>query len=117
MKITFDQLALEVVRLAKESPDYVYPGDDSTGCTYTRVLADGGEKPPCLFGQALLNLGVPQEKIYGFDGPIKAMMDYLKIDYRPEQGFWASNVQQAQDDRAPWGPIVIEYGPPPLTGP
>lgn len=60
-KLTWDNLESEVVRLAKENPDYVdLHAAQVRGCSY---LPSGIYKG-CIVGQALTNLGVDATMLY-----------------------------------------------------
>lgn len=63
-KITIKAMNKELRRLMKENPDYIYSYlDDSDICSYTTGLNGKG----CLFGQALINLGLSKHHFDGYD--------------------------------------------------
>jgi len=110
--ITFDALAGEVIRLATESPNYVYPGDPSIGCTYTDR---GHDQPACLWGRAMLNLGVAHSLLYMESTFINSLLPNLGIEATARQIEWALDVQRMQDQRLSWGRAVAIAGPCPFT--
>lgn len=104
MKISTDQLWDEVVKVAAERPDYVYPDLD-----YCHYESDG--QPACLVGHALHRLGVPVETLALFDfesGGIEQVVgdnpDLFEGGGKPLYAVsWA---QQLQDEGLPWGGAV-----------
>jgi hypothetical protein len=105
MEITFAELAAEVRRLAAERPDYTYP-NTINGCTYTTDTRNGITTPPCLFGQALLNLGASESVLEGEYNRIRVLMTTVGIFYGTTEGDWAAMVQAGQDDHARWADAV-----------
>jgi hypothetical protein len=110
--ITFDALAREVIRFVEESPNYVYPGDASSGCTYTDM---GVTSPACLWGRAMLNLGVAHSLLYQESTFINSLLPRLGIEATARQIEWAWDVQRMQDQRLSWGRAVAIAGPCPFT--
>jgi hypothetical protein len=122
MTITFEQLETEVRRLATEQPDYIYPANANGGkipsrinpgdttpcppCVYTQHQ----DKPPCIFGQALLNLGVPAEQLHDQYTSIRGLLGVLGIEATRDQYLWASAVQESQDAMTPWGLAIGSDG-------
>jgi hypothetical protein len=111
MILTFDRLALEVIRLAEERPDFVYPANGVGGCTYVDESEERGyASPPCLWGEAMLNLGVSHAVLFGESEFIPAVLSRVGIDATPAQLNWATKVQQRQDARHPWADAVVLAG-------
>jgi hypothetical protein len=116
MILTFDRLALEVIRLAEERPDYIYPANGVGGCTYVDESEERGyASPPCLWGQAMLNLGVSHAALFGESGFIREALPRVGIDATPAQLNWAMKVQGQQDSRRPWGEALASAGKCPFT--
>lgn len=95
---TVDQINQEILRLCKEKPDHinlpvVVKVRNSTiqRCSYT-----SGPNGPCLFGQALINLGIKPPRD---DKDISQMKD---VDAPP----WWDWIQHRQDQGAAWGSLV-----------
>jgi len=104
--VTFDELAAEVKRLAAERPHFTYP-DSTGGCTYVDETEDlGYYSPPCLFGQSLLNLGIPDVVLRGEGNRIRTVMQLVGITFKPQEGNWASMVQSEQDSGVSWGEVI-----------
>ena len=109
--ITVKQLELEVRRLANENPDYIYkfPANTTT-CRYIDHATNTGS---CLFGQALVNLGVPTEEFGMFEGRgITTLYGGLVarglLEPTPPTEYveWFAGVQMGQDTGNPWGTAV-----------
>lgn len=101
--IDLGQLEAEVRRLAAENPNYRYP--HTNGCVYVERGPGGGLCGSCLFGVALINLGVdPQELDLGDHVAIALLLD--RNGFAGPQIEWFQAVQNFQDDRRPWGEAV-----------
>ncbi len=97
---TVNQINQEILRLCKEKPDYINLSSVVVigKSTITRCSYVGGPNGPCLFGQALKNLGMelPREdedisQLKGVDAPK-----------------WWDDIQYRQDQGAAWGSLVEE---------
>ena len=107
IEVTFAEIAAEVKALAASRPDYVYPVAASGGCTYVdESKALGYHSPACLFGQAMLNLGVPDSELRDRNDFIRDVLSDLEIRFTNDEGNWAMRVQSAQDREIPWGVAV-----------
>jgi hypothetical protein len=116
--ITQYDVVQEVRKIAAERPDFIYRKPqyksngvlvDSASCMY--INSPEGEEPipGCIFGHALLNLGVEPDRIRKYEGAIassivrnllrEATVDVLNAD-------WMNKVQDAQDDGVAWGDAV-----------
>ena len=74
-KFTEKDVLNEVVRLGRERPDFVYNDQperkaylenkqgSSLGCSYTSAVLGSDKGEGCIVGQALMNLGVPEEAL------------------------------------------------------
>lgn len=106
--VTFRQVCEEVVRLADESPDYVYPSVGGGGCYYS--YGDTPDCKGCIFGQAFQNLGLDKEVLSKFDAATNLAdsgVSFLVKAYWPEEyGQYytrsASNCQIMQDIEKSW---------------
>lgn len=107
--ITADMVNDEIIRLAEEYPEATYIiKDESRSCLYTEGAAGPGSG--CLFGQALLNLGVPKELLMEFDhqyfvdnSDIRVLSSYLNLG--STDPLWPT-IQTSQDIGEPWGDAV-----------
>lgn len=109
MSITYEQVKAEVIRLATERPDFVYPPDaEGTGrtCFYRDYTTEDG-KPPCIWGQAFINLGQPVPERLEQE-PISVVFYVMFGEDRPFLGDieWATRVQKSQDSGHSWGVAV-----------
>lgn len=99
---TIAQLINEVIRLANENPNYVYPAkiDEHRGriCSY---LASE-EQPACIFGKAIANLGVQLQDWHDGTGIVTVLRN-LGVQFNGHQELWMKSVQNAQDGGVPWG--------------
>lgn len=97
-------LAKEALRLAEENPYFVY--NNAGNCVYVDDAGCGS----CLFGQAMINLGVRPEELVDKDNnstPIVGLLHMWGHDRVPFNG--VGTAQRAQDVGQPWGSeFVIE---------
>lgn len=110
IEVDLAELKAEVIRIAKENPDTVYTSkraDDE--CRY--IEEDG--TPGCIYGNALLNLGVPPEVIerhegYGIDKVVSGRPHWERKEDDPlrSEMFILWKVQYDQDAGLPWGEAV-----------
>lgn len=105
-EITFDQIEAKVRELAAESPEYRYPGNGNGSCFY----APNGEIPSCIFGKALIALGVEASWLTGREGNgiVALMRDHLSVAATVQQRLWAARLQRFQDTGQTWGYAVSE---------
>lgn len=101
--IRIDQLKEEVLRIAAESPEFVYPVSEMEGCSYN----PNGIQPACIFGQAFINLGHP---VFDRNEGL-AIHEVLSAQYGIDSGHGDlverfSFVQSNQDNGKPWGVAV-----------
>lgn len=106
--ITFAALEREVRELALSRPHFIYPHAPARGgirnysCSYNG-REDYGQ-PPCIFGQAFINLGLPVPANMEGD-PIDTVIYELLVDGKdlsdPDTN-WASTLQARQDVGDPW---------------
>lgn len=90
-------LAKKALEIAEANPDYVYPSGD---CVYVEDEHD--EKGSCLFGQALIALGVWPETLDAYyDTNIVGVLDDMDV-HHPKRAFLEA-AQMGQDAGAPWG--------------
>lgn len=104
---TFEELEREVRRIAAERADFVYVR--SGGNRYCMYLhyEDGVPVGDCLFGQALINLGVEPASLVPLETKdIGRVMISLGIKCSIRQFDWAYNLQQCQDKGMTWGECV-----------
>lgn len=100
----FNTLINEVLRLARENPDYVYPSGGGT-CRYSSSgLVNGVPVDPdckgCIFGQAFQNLGweLPGEGTYvGYS---------VGDEFSMEEKAFCNDLQAKQDSGTKWGDLV-----------
>lgn len=103
---TFEQLRDEVIKLANERPDYIYPAqcdEHNKKCFYIA----SGDVPACIFGEAMARLG--------FDVPewcegtnIATVLTNLGVSFTSLQETWMRTVQRGQDVGTPWGEAVAD---------
>lgn len=105
-----DRLKQEVIRLAAESPDFIYESPDEDQCVYVHE----GE-PSCLYGQALWNLGLidaslERRKVLNVFGRpeslnfqmIDDLLKYLELEVDEDEAEAFIKSQDAQDNGRPW---------------
>lgn len=118
-KITYEDVLTEVIKVGEAEPDFVYTDQPDVNyggaCHYLYGNAEG-EGRGCIVGQALLNLGIPKERIESFreDYADVFLPNVLGID-SPGEGSeeyttlkTITHIQFAQDDGKPWGEAVKE---------
>lgn len=129
-KFTAEDVLKEVVRLGRERPDFVYNDQperkayledkqsSSLGCSYTSAVLGSDEGEGCIVGQALMNLGVPEESLEGVATNVVAVLE----DLLPGEPFRYTFgevaipkivralecIQINQDSGLPWGEAVEE---------
>jgi len=115
--ITAAALLREVIKLALLEPDFVYRGDkaddDKHGngaCWYAPINAQGRR---CIVGQALFNLGVPDEamqaqgdKIASIPRSVLSSWGVIRNDVDRELFFALNAIQRRQDGGRPWGTCI-----------
>lgn len=107
--ITLKKIRDEVVRLAEEKPDFVYPSDNKNhpfGCVYNAT----DELPCCIFGQALSNLGEPVHEEYEGNN-ISYVLDFQYGIVLDDSDSWKlyddlTEVQRDQDLGKTWAEAV-----------
>lgn len=105
----------EVQRIAAQSPDYRYEPPDSDQCVY---IHDG--EPSCIFGHALLNLGLIDKSfervLIDIDGvscarinlqDIETVIEYLNLEIDDKEIEEFLSIQSDQDNGKPWGRVVV----------
>lgn len=123
-KLKVSVLEAEVRKLVASQPEFVYPTAPGIDChylpdsipmldesptgreTYRRV-----KRPGCIFGQALLNVGLNSDLLMEVeDAPISDVLDWmvdlglLDADVHDLHFHdWALVVQESQDNGTPWG--------------
>lgn len=108
MITAFEQVEAAVRDIAKEFPDFVYKRpEDSHFCLYVHRQADETLEPGCIFGRALIRLGVNPGALLVGKGIIGLLQD-LGIPTSNEQATWAHAVQSKQDRGTPWARAVQE---------
>jgi hypothetical protein len=119
--IDLKALKAEVIRIANETPYFVYPEDQR--CKYLMQMeVHEGEgiitTGSCLLGKALVNLGVDTEEIFHCEGEnIGHILRYTKLsksmrtDLPPADErliYWLDTAQTVQDSHEPWGKAVAD---------
>ncbi len=116
LTITFEALKNEVLRLAAEHPDAVYPRKShvvglARSCFYTRGECGGGVG--CIFGQALVSLDPSLHDTLKEvdDDPLSAaginwVLEKLGVSLSTDEKEWCCRVQGSQDIGACWGEAV-----------
>ena len=117
IKIDNKAFEAEVRKLVAENPDKVYAipevwSDEAEGfvegdsCVYVERDQDSGELcGSCLFGQVLVNLGVPAAELengYVNKSSIGGLNRKLGLGLDDRYVSWASAAQRRQDDKMPW---------------
>lgn len=119
-----DLIEKEVIRLATEHPEVVYqrPLTYRNGqplysdyCSYTKGVAGGGEG--CIFGQALSNLGMSDDKLAALDGTggINTVSEAIGIEAEQDRVYNWELVQGRQDLGLPWGEAIKALTEPETT--
>lgn len=110
-EITWEELEPEVRRLAAENPDYRYPmmrGNDGPACFYTLLPSGNTGQAVCIFGRALMNLGVPQDELFPYEGaPVHSLLCHSSFDLE-DRSSWIQLVQDQQDTRFTWSDAVAD---------
>lgn len=115
-EFTWDDLLNAAILLATKNPTHVDPRA-GVGCKYTRTEGTIRENlPPCIVGQALEGLGVPEETRRKMDehGANVGRDQFAKMlglpipddyggDYRYSARRVLSSMQGWQDSGSPWG--------------
>ena len=112
------ELECQVLKLAQESPDFVYnPSGQSATCSYTgparaRVtdvddaaytqVAIGPECSGCLFGQALQRMGLDFKEVC-YDLQMSCLRDLLGFGFHYD---YLQKVQEKQDTGKSWGEAI-----------
>lgn len=101
-----EKVAEEVRRLAESDPDFDYRAqrDDSDDGmpSYLGRAIDDLEGRPCIIGQALQNLGVPESALQRVEG--LSAGDFF--DCKLPEVKWMEWVQEGQDTGQTWGVAV-----------
>lgn len=127
-KFTESDVLKEVVRLGRERPDFVYNDqpvrkayiesnlDGSVGCSYTSAVLGSDKGEGCIVGQALMNLGVPEEELKGVSTNVIALLEKLLPGESYKYSFGElkiprivralSHIQINQDSSMSWGEAV-----------
>ena len=110
---TVADVAMEVRRLAAESPEFIYEGEvGAIGCSYV----SGRNGKGCLVGQALTNLGVEREDLVKHEGDTaSSLLRCLGLvgsegedwPYNPDLIF-VQTAQGRQDVGDSWRVAVVE---------
>lgn len=112
---TLEDLRREVLSLADERPDFVYtsqPGCTMSNCGYTGIKPGTTEGEGCIYGQALMRLGVEEKDLTHQEGNIYGVLYGISgielEDYGPEVNLFEAfgDVQKRQDRGIPWGNAV-----------
>lgn len=99
----FKEIEAEVRRIAQESPQFAY--ERHTGVRWCMYIFNG--EGDCIFGRALINVGVPLEELACCESqPIAGVLRDLNIPTTPRERDWAGAVQEWQDKGAAWGEAV-----------
>ena len=119
-KITPKDVLAEVIKVGEAEPDFVYteqPDVNYDGTCHYLYGNDEGEGRGCIVGQALLNLGIPKERIESFredyaDVFLPNVLGLTEPDAGSSEYVTLRNltyIQYAQDDGTPWGEAVKAY--------
>jgi len=104
-------VARKALELIDASPEFKYSGDPFVGCAYLRRDEDGNVtgEGDCLFGQALISLGVPVEYLDQQEGNgIETVLAHLETgESTPVPGGHLTYAQWAQDDEQAWGSDAV----------
>lgn len=108
MKFTFEQLKNEVIRIIEENPNNSYKPELSDvwvcRCRYTSGTCSDGSCG-CLFGQALLAVGITLEQLRYFDSldlTITRVLIKLEIIFSQSEKDWLGAIQYTQDQGRSW---------------
>jgi hypothetical protein len=103
---TFDDLEARVREIIAADPDHIYQGvpaavpGDTPRCYYVA----NADAESCIFGRALLSLGVTEDLLGEYEGgPVFQILGRLDVHYRASQDEWMALLQSSQDCGEPWG--------------
>ena len=113
MAFTVADVIEQVRALAAERPEFVYRSTstddgDHPSCSYVT----GADGQGCIIGQALMRLGVEEERLADLEDSIPGGMGADTLLFRllgrgyAEGEMWISAVQASQDTGIPWGKAV-----------
>ena len=107
-KITLEQLKNEVLKLADASPTNHYIWErGQNSCWYVSGSCTNGSVG-CIFGQALIKLGVPKERLQAREGDsIGTVLKILKIVDAVPPSHPFNIAQQIQDQGRDWAEAVL----------
>jgi hypothetical protein len=96
--------------IANEIPDFIYRSDGLLkACAYVEYNEDGESKPGCIFGHALLRLGMIDLSIAEWDANTEGIRS---LAYREDWALsnpeldWMGKVQNEQDTGSTWAEAV-----------
>lgn len=114
-KIQIQEIVGEVVKLAKERPEFVYKSADLDGsCSYVGGrMRTPEEGKGCIIGQALQRLGMPVEELLKHEGDDVVSLIIANPYIVGGDGFadrdarsFLDYVQSLQDRKETWGDAV-----------
>lgn len=112
--MNIEQVIDKAIELAEARPDHIYqqpPGTQT--CSYVpQPEAPEG----CIFGQALMALGVPEATLRRFEAQaspagvgITVLLDRLRISYPDHVRYSLREAQNQQDTGQEWGAGVLRH--------
>ena len=98
---TEKQFIKTVKGLIAKNPDFIYIKNSAGGCSYTQE----NNRPACLFGQALTNLGLSINNLRKFNCQEYDIVSILtnNTNFSNKTIMWAIRLQELQDSNYRWG--------------
>lgn len=113
MNLTTKDVLAKITELVEAQPDFVYVKSEwrnvpnGNGCFY---VEEDGKTGSCLFGQALIALGVPADLLAAWEfNNISIVLRELDIENIDDDYDLFDEVQSAQDDGYAWQDCLRVY--------
>lgn len=111
MNITVSQVIDQAIRLCEQRPDHKYAGGLVGSCSY---VPNERDVEGCLFGQALVKLGVSTDVLKEFeaqddDGSIVTLLREWGLELDDRTDMYLMDAQRAQDDGKAWGTESLSH--------
>lgn len=119
--VKVSEVIAEVARLCQAFPAKVYERPETLeACQYTGDAAGSGVGHGCLVGQALRNVGIPEQRLAMADVPhtgepacqlVRKLVEEGLCEGTSDEGAWLSDIQSYQDCGYTWGECFGRIGP------
>jgi hypothetical protein len=124
--ITVEDIIAKVREIANENPDYTYVHpeelDKDSGftpggmdCAYVHLSYDDSYEGGCIFGRALIDLGMPADELHdvyeskGIEGVLENEGIVTANEIATSKVLWITEVQTAQDGRSSYHDMYAPY--------